>query len=628
MRNFDHSEKKPEKITLEDLSRIIKPGFRIFLGTGCSEPYIITKELTHDKYRWTDCEIVHLLTLTEQKFFSDSFPTRFRHNTLSLIGSAQTRHAVNTGKSDFTPIRTSEIPDLLERGVLKIDVAMVQLSPPDEYGYCSLGINVDINKKMVEYAKIIIAQINSQMPSTRGDSTVRIDQLDYIIEENTPLVEYKNEYSPSQSNIIDKICSYTARLIEDGATLNFGLGKIPLKIFSHLQNRKDLAIYTESLVMTDALFDLISKNVITCKLNHYPKVMCAFALGEKRHYQRVHNNPFIKFYPTEFINNVDNIIKNHKLISIYSAIAVDLSGQITNHLEDKFYSGIGGENDFIEGTSRTPGGKTIIVIPSTTSDGEKSRIVPIISRSTIPASDVHYIITEYGIARLTGKPIRQRAIQLIAIAHPKFRKSLLQQAKKMHFVYPDQLIPLTRDGNVVVYPEEYEWIYSTNSGNMVKFRAIKPTDEALLQRFFYQQDERSRILRYLTPKKTLTHEESQIEVNIDYDTNMVIVGLVGDEDAQEIIAAASYYLDPEDNTNIAEVAIMISKEWQNQGLGHHMFSKMCYIAHEKGLNALIGEFMKTNIGVDKMLKNLPFPVEMKDFDETFEFIIDLTREKP
>jgi len=627
MQNFGQAEEKPKKISLDDLNRIIKPGYRIFLGTGCSEPYIITKELTHDKYRWTDCEIIHFLTLTDQKFFSDSFPTRFRHNTLSLIGSPQTRQAVNSGKSDFTPIRTSEIPHLLEREVLKIDVAMVQLSPPDEYGYCSLGINVDINKKMIEYAKIVIAQINPQMPSTRGDTDVRVDQIDYIIEENTPLIELKIEYDQTRLEIINKICQYAARLIEDGATLNIGLGKIPHRIYSHLQQRKNLAVYTESLVLTDDFFDLISKKIITCKLNCYPHVMCAFALGEKRHYEKIHQNPFIKLYPTEFINNIDNITKNYQLISLYSAIAVDLSGQITNHLENQFYGGIGGENDFIEGTSRSHGGKTIILIPSTTSDGSKSRIVPIITRSNIPASDVHYVITEYGIARLTGKSIRQRAIQLIAIAHPKFRKYLLREAKKMHFIYPDQLIPLTRDGNVVVYPEEYEWIYTTKSGKIVKFRAIKPTDEALLQRFFYRQDERSRISRYLTPKKILPHEESQIEVNIDYDTTMVLVGLVGNEDAQEIIAAASYYLDPESDSKTAEFALMISKEWQHQGLGFHMFSKMCDIAREKGLDALMGEFLKTNIAIDKILQNLPFPVEIEDFEETFEFRINLTTTK-
>ena len=627
MQKFGDSEKKPKKITLGDLNQIIKPGYRIFLGTGCSEPYIITKELTHDKYRWTDCEIVHFLTLTDQKFFSDTFPTRYRHNTLSLIGSAQTRHAVNTGKSDFTPIRTSEIPHLLERDILKIDVAMVQLSPPDEYGYCSLGINVDINKKMVEHAKIVIAQINPQMPSTRGDSSVRLDQIDFIIEEDTPILEFKIEYNQKRLGIINKICQYTARLIDDGATLNIGLGKIPPKIYSHLQNRKDLAIYSESLVLTDKFFELISDNIVTCKLNHFPQVMCAFALGEKQHYEKIHQNPFIKFYPTEFINNVDNITKNHQMISLYSAIAVDLSGQITNHLENQFYSGVGGENDFIEGTSRSSGGKTIILIPSTTSDGSKSRIVPIISRSNIPASDVHYVITEYGIANLTGKSIRQRAIQLIAIAHPKFRKSLLEEAKKMHFVYPDQLIPLTRDGNVVVYPEEYEWTYCTKSGEKVNFRAIKPTDEALLQDFFYHQDEGSRISRYLTPKQTLTHEESQIEVNIDYDTIMVIVGLVGDEDAQEIIAAASYYLDPEGKDKIAEFALMISKEWQHQGLGFHIFSKMCDVACEKGLEALVGEFMKTNIGISKILQKLPFSVEIEDYDDTIEYILDLTKKK-
>jgi len=627
MQNFDHSKKKPKKIQLDDLTQIIKPGYRIFLGTGCSEPYIITKELTHDKYRWTDCEIVHFLTLSDQKFFSDNFPTRYRHNTLSLIGNAQTRHAVNTGKSDFTPIKTSEIPHLLEREILKIDVAMVQISPPDEYGYCSLGINVDINKKMVEYAKIIIAQINPQMPSTRGDSSVRMDQIDYLIEEDTPLLEYKIDYNEKRLEVIDKICRYAARLIEDGATLNIGLGKIPPKIYSHLQDRKDLAIYTESLVLTDDFFDLISKNIITCKLNHFPQVMCAFAMGEQRHYEKIHQNPFIKFYPTEFINNLDNITKNHHLISLYSAIAVDLSGQITNHLENQFYSGVGGENDFIEGTSRSSGGKTIILIPSTTSDGSKSRIAPIISRSNIPASDVHYVITEYGIANLTGKSIRQRAIQLIAIAHPKFRKSLLEEAKKMHFVYPDQLIPLTRDGNVVVYPEEYEWSFTSKTGKLVRFRAIKPTDEELLQQFFYHQDERSRILRYLTPKKILTHEESQIEVNIDYDTIMVVVGLIGDEDAQEIIAAASYYLNPESDSKIAEFALMISKEWQKQGIGVHLFSEMCEIARKKGVNTLVGEYLNTNTAITKILHKLPFPVEIQDNDDTIEYTLDLTRKK-
>lgn len=627
MQNFDHSKKKPKKIGLGDLTHIIKPGNRIFLGTACSEPYIITKELTRDKYRWTDCEIVHILTLTEQKFFSDTFPTRFRHNTLSLIGSPQIRHAVNTGKSDFTPIRTSEIPHLLEREILKIDVAVVQLSPPDEYGYCSLGINVDVTKKMVEYAKIVIAQINPQMPRTRGDSSVKMDQIDYYLEENTPLIEYKLDNDKKRMEVIDKICHYASRLIEDGTTLNFGLGKIPPRVFSHLRDRKDLAIYTESLVMTDDFFDLITENVITCKLNYYPQVMCAFMLGEKHHYEKIDKNPFIKVYPTEFINNVDNIIKNFRLVSLYSAIAVDLSGQITNHLEDKFYSGIGGENDFIEGTSRTPGGKTIILIPSTTRDGSKSRIIPIISRSTLPASDVHYVITEYGIAHLTGKSIRQRAIQLIAIAHPKFRKSLLEEAKKMHFVYPDQLIPLTKDGNVVVYPEEYEWTFHTKDDRSIKFRAIKPTDESLLQRFFYQQDERSRILRYLTPKKILTHEESQIEVNIDYDTIMVVVGLVGDEDAQEIIAAASYYLNPESELKIAEFALMISKEWQKKGIGIHLFSKMCDIARSKGVNVLVGEYLNTNVAITKILKKLPFIVEFKDNDDTIEYTLDISKKK-
>jgi len=319
------------------------------------------------------------------------------------------------------------------------------------------------------------------------------------------------------------------------------------------------------------------------------------------------------------MTNIENIAKNKKLCSIYGTLFVDLSGQITNHLPNKFYGGIGGEHDFVQGSSRSPGGKTIILIPSTTKDGLHSRIVPIVRKCSLPAYEVHYVVTEWGIAHLAGKNVRNRALQLIGISHPKFRKDLLDQAKKFHYLYEDQLLPLTKDGSVIVYPEQYEWDFETNSQGKVHFRPVKPTDERILQRFFYNMDEQSRIFRFLTPKIVFPHEDAQFEVNIDYNDTMVMIGLVGDEENEEIVASGSYYKDPSGSTNMAEIAVMISNEWNKEGLGYHIFSRICEIAQEKGISGTFGEVFAKNIGMLKILKNLPYKVILDDYGETFEF---------
>jgi len=623
MSDFDLSswrEKYKEKeIQPSDLAKIIRPGSRIFIGTACSEPLILTNELVHDKYRWTDCEIIHLLTLSDQKFFSDKFPTRFRHNTLSILGTDSIRDAVEKGQSDFIQIKTSEIVKLLKSRSLIIDVCLLQVSLPDEYGYCSLGINVDINRLVSRVSKKVIVQINPQMPFTYGYTTINLEEIDFFVFKDSPLIEFKYDLNTHDREIIEKIGKYLSRLIENESTLNIGLGKFPNSIWPFLKDKKDLAIFSEILVLNPDLISLIKNKTISCKKNLHQQIRTSFILGTNELYPFVNRNPFIKCYHSEFITNFENIAKNKKLCSIYGTLFVDLSGQITNHLPNKFYGGIGGEHDFVQGSSLSPGGKTIILIPSTTKDGLHSRIVPIVRKCSLPAYEVDYVVTEWGIAHLKGKNVRNRALQLIGIAHPKFRKDLLEQAKKFHYLYEDQLLPLTKDGSVIVYPEQYEWDFDTITKGIVHFRPVKPTDERILQRFFYDMDEKSRTFRFLTPKIVFPHEDAQFEVNIDYNDTMVIIGLVGDEENKKIVASGSFYKDPSGSTNMAEIAVMVSNEWHKEGLGYHVFSKLCEIAQEKGISGTFGEVFTKNVGMLKILKNLPYEVTLDDYGETFEF---------
>ncbi|MHA2020039.1 MAG: GNAT family N-acetyltransferase [Promethearchaeota archaeon] len=610
---------KEKEIEPKDLINIISPGSRIFIGTGCSEPISLTNELVHDKYRWTDCEIIHFLTLSDQKFFSDKYPTRFRHNTLSILGTDNVRSAVEKGKSDFIPIKTSEIVKLLKSRSLIIDICLLQVSPPDKYGFCSLGINVDINRIVSQIAKKVIVQINPQMPYTEGDTTINFDEIDYFVFKNAPLLEFEYKLDDKDREINQKIGNYLSRLIENESTLNIGLGKLSNSIWPFLKNKSDLAIFSEMLVFNKDLISLIKNKTITCKKNIHQHVMTSFILGTKESYDFVNRNPFIKFYSSEFMTDIENIAKNKKLCSIYGTLFVDLSGQITNHLPKKFYGGIGGEHDFVQGSSLSHGGKTIILLPSTNKEGTQSRIVPIVQRGSLSAYDVHYVVTEWGIAYLAGKNVRNRALQLIGISHPKFRKELLNEAKKLHYLYEDQILPMTKDGSVIVFPEEYEWDYVSKNNRKIHFRPVKPTDEEILQRFFYTMDEKSRIFRFLTPKPAFPHEDAQFEVNIDYNNTMVIIGLVGDEDNKKIVASGSYYKDPSGSTNKAEIAVWISNKWQKEGIGFHLFSKLCEIGQEKRISGFFGEVLAENIGILKILKNLPYKVIFDDYGETFEF---------
>ncbi|MCP4763421.1 MAG: GNAT family N-acetyltransferase [archaeon] len=601
VKNWKNNYKK-KQLKLDDLAEIIKPGSRIFIGTACSEPEILTKQLVQKNVSLFDCQLVHYFSFSKNQFFDEFKVSKYRHNTLSMIASPQMREAVNSGKSDYTPIRSAEIPELLARRQYRIDVALIQVGPPDINGFCSLGINVDINLAIVKAAKIVIAQINPQMPRTMGNSFVKFSDIDYFIFEDAPLMEYKQ---PKPDENTEKIAEYISRLIEDGSTLNLGIGKIPYLLPKYLKEKKKLAIYSEFIL--ESIWDLIEEEVISCQKNVYPHCMVSFALGTNKFYKNLSDNPFIEFYPTDFITNINNIMNNHKMCSIYSALTVDLIGQVTNDLKSGLYSGIGGEADFMRGTALSKNGKCIIALPSTTDDG-RSRILPILSTQPIavPSFDVHYVVTEWGIANLHGKSIRERIMQMIGVAHPMRRKWLLEAAKKYHFAYQDQRLPLTQDGVVVVYPD-LEWNYQSKSKGTIKFRPVKPTDERIFQDLFYSLSEHDRMMRFFQPKKVFSHKETQRRILCDYHSSFVFVGLVGEEEVdQQIVAVGAYYLDRK--TNLVEISMTVHKDYRRQGLARYIIQKIINLAQEKSFAGISGDVLMSNDGMIHILQTLPYNV--------------------
>ncbi len=612
--NLHYQQYRDREITLNELPRIIKPGSRIFIGSGCSEPQIFTTEIVKKKWRYPDCEFIHFLTLSDNKFFDDRDPTLFRHHAL-FIGSSL-RDAVNEGKADYIPISLSDIPRLFKLGRIHIDVALISVSPPDNFGFCSLGINVDINRTIVEESKIVIAQINPQMPRTMGDSFVHIKHLDYFMYHDSPLIEFK--YPPMDERS-DRIGKHIAHIIENGCTIQFGIGSIPNAALRHLYGKTDLAIYSE--VLSDSAMDLIKSDVVNCSKNQFPHVMTSFVMGSRELYDFVDHNPFIEFRSTEFINNIFNIAGNTKQVSINAALTVSLTGQVnSDSIGTKFYSGIGGQADFTRGAAISKGGKPIICLPSTSRDGTKSRIVPTLDPGAgvvIPRGDVHYVVTEFGVAYLHGKSIRDRVLQMIGIAHPNFRKELLQKAKEMNYVYEDQMLPETKDGVVIIYPEKYESTFDTKSKGKIYYRPVKYTDERLLQDLYYTLSDDDRVMRFFAPRTAFPHKETQPKVVVDYKNTFVLVGLTGDEEHKRIIAAGSYYLDL--STNLAEIAFTVRKEYRNQGLTKYMLHRLTEIAQEIGIAGFIGEVLGDNRAMLHVIKGVPYKVEFHSYGDSLEF---------
>lgn len=610
MHSTPWQERYADKVmTAGNALRVIKRGQTVFVGSGASGPQVLVEEMARWADDLADLRIVHLLTLIPAPYAEPKFKNQFRHNAF-FVGD-NVREAVAEGRADYTPIYLSEIPDLFKSGRFHLDVALIQVTPPDAHGFCSLGVSVDIVKAAAESADTVIAGVNPQMPWTWGDSFIHMDQIDALVENDAPLPEFR--YLEADE-VTSKIGENVASLIENGSTLQLGIGAVPASILPCLKDKKDLGIHTEML--TDAILDLIEAGVVTNarKTLHRGKAVISFCVGTKRLYDFVDRNPCFEFHPSDYVNDPFVISQNDKMVAIDAALEVDLTGQVcSDSLGYLFYSGIGGQVDFIRGAARSKGGKPIIALPSTAQDGTVSRIVSHLSEGAgvvVTRGDVHYVVTEYGIADLHGKNIRERALALIHIAHPQFREELLEQAKLRHYVFIDQLPPLG------VYPAELETYVTLRPGMKILFRPIKPTDEAMMQELFYSLSEDSIYYRFFSHTPFMPHKKVQRFTTVDYQKDMAIVGLVEEYGREKIIAVGRYALEPE--SNMAEVALLVQDDWQGKGIGTRLLKYLIQIAKSRKIAGFKAQVLADNRAPLHLVHKTGYTVETTLEDGIFQ----------
>jgi len=419
--------------------KIIKSGDKIIVQPGCAAPFVLINAMVDRKEELFDVELYHILIVGELPYTKPGMEKHFKHKAF-FIG-ANARDAVNEGRAEFLPIFLSEVTMLFKRGVIQADIALIHVSPPDEHGFCSYGIDVGNIKTPAEKAKCVIAQVNRQMPRGLGNSFIHVNKIDFIVEVDEPLKELPQidpDATAEEMEIFDRIGKNVASLIEDGCTLQMGIGAIPDAVLRYMHDKNDLGVHTE--MFSDGLISLIEEGIVNGekKTIHTGKIIAGFVLGTKRSYDFIDNNPIFEFHPQEYVNDPFLISKNNKMIAINSAIEVDLTGQVcADSIGIKFFSGIGGQVDFVRGAAHSEGGKPIIALPAATNGLKFSKIVSTLKPGAgvvTSRGDVHYVVTEYGVAYLFGKSIQERARALIEIAHPAFRDELTEFAKKNYYI--------------------------------------------------------------------------------------------------------------------------------------------------------------------------------------------------
>lgn len=612
----------PDKFVSEErIFANIRPGDRIFVGTACAEPQHLMASLTEyvrqNPKAIFDTEILQVWTLGVAPYNDDRLRPHMRYNSF-FIGN-NTRALVNQGLADYTPIFLSQVPALLRRRLVPIDVALVQVSLPDEHGYFSLGLSVDIVKAAVESAVMVVAQVNPRMPRVYGEGFLHLDKIDFAVVHEEPLLEFETNVP---DDIARRIGSYVARIVEDGDTIQAGYGSIPNAVLSALSRKKHLGVHTE--LFSDGIADLMRRGVVdnSAKTVNRGKTVTSFCMGHQSTYDFIDDNPAIEFRGIDYTNDPLVIAAHDKMVAINSAMEIDLTGQSTaESIGTTFYSGIGGQADFMRGAVLSKGGTSILALQSTAEQGEVSRIVPFVKQGagvTLNRGDIHYVVTEFGIAHLHGKNIRERAMALISIAHPRYRPWLVWQAKELNLIYKDQaFIP----GKAGEYPEHLESRKTTRTGLITTLRPVKITDEPALKEFFYSLSDRSMYTRFMTVRKEMSHEALQEYTVIDYTKEMVILATVEKEGQEFVVGLAEYYLD--DESLGANVAFTIRDEYQNKGVGTELLQYLVYLAKREGLHTLTAEVLAENKPMMRVFQKLKLPMEVTTSGEVHELVIRL-----
>ena len=580
---------------------LIRSGQRVFIGSSCGEPQYLVRELAEAADTFTDIEIVRLLSLesTPLTLIADESRDQSFNIRSFYLGSAKTKSLAKNMRF-VTPMNLSAVPRLFETRRLPIHVALIQVSPPDDFGWMSLGISVDITLAAAISADLVIAQVNSRMPRVLGRSFIHVNDVDAIVECEEALLTVGELPELDAANLIGRLVE---RLVDDGSTIQFSPGTTPQATLLALSDKNDIGVHTQ-YVTTD-IMRLVSMGVITNRkkgLND-GKLVASSAIGTRNLYEFLDDNPAIEFHPSDYVNDPGVISRHNKMVSMNVPMAMDLTGQVAaDALSYNHFSGVTGMLDFIRGASRSEGGKSILMLTSTSADGKKSRIVSMLKDTAIvvPRGDVQYVVTEYGAVNLFGKSLQERAMAMISIAHPDFREELFFEARKMGLLGAERSLSESLHG---IYPIKLEETREI-AGESIIIRPAKPVDERRIQEHFYNLDKDDIYSRFFQARSRFVRDDLESMFHIDYIKNLTLLAVVGEFGFGKVVAVGEYLLDPP--RNMAEIAFSVSKEWQGKGLGKIILRKLSEAARENGISGLVAYTLPRNQGMLKLFKGLPY----------------------
>ena len=598
-----------KRMTAKQAMTHIKSGQRIFIGSSCGEPQHLVKALVDHADYFTDLEIVRLMSLQNSPITMLADEKRIEQFSIRNIyqGSAGAKHLASN-KPFITPMNMSAVPDMFAKRYLPLNAALIQASPPDDFGWMSMGISVDVGMAAAQTADMVIVQVNKNMPRVLGHSFIHVNDVDVIIEHDEPLltIEQLPEFDSAH-----KIARQVATLIEDGATFQLGLGATPKAILLALADKNDLGVHTQYVI--DGIMDLVAIGNIT---NRYKglnngKTVATNAVGSAHLYEFVHDNPSIEFYPSDYVNDPGIIAQNNKMVAINMVMEMDITGQAAvDALPHNYFAGVSSMVDFMRGAFISPGGKSILLIPSTSIDGKDSRIVPeITSGVVVPRNDVSYVISEYGAVNLFGKNLQERATAMISLAHPDFREELFEKAKEKGLMTPGRRLGASIRS---VYPaglEENRRIANAT----ITFRPAKPVDIRRIQEHFYKLDKQDIIARFFYEKTQFLHDDVESIVETDYVRNLTLLAITGEFGFGSVIGIGAYML--EKSHNIAEVAFSVSRQWQGNGVATILLNKLAEAARNNGIDGLVAYTDPSNQGMIRLFHRLPYKIHKKREDD-------------
>ncbi len=582
---------------------MIRRGKRVFIGSSCGEPQALVRELAARSSGFSDLEIVRVLSLetVPLTMMADETACQTLNPRTFYLGSAKPG-ALSRHKRFLTPINLSAVPRLFKTRQLPVHVALIQVSEPDDFGWMSLGVSVDVTLAAAQSADLVIAQVNPRMPRVMGRSFIHVRDVDAIVEYEEDLLTVGR---PPEVPSASLIALHATKLIEDGATLQISLGATPQALLAGLADKNDLGVHTQFL--SDGVMGLVSQGVITNRRKGFNegKLVASGAIGSSDLYEFLHDNPGIEFHPSDVVNDPAVIARHNRMTAINMAMAMDLTGQVSaDALLYNHFSGVNGIMDFVRGASQSPGGKNILMLFSTTMDGKSSRIVPSLDDIpvVVPRGDVQFVVTEYGVVNLFGKSLQERAIAMISVAHPDFRDELFHEAKKRGLLGPERTLA---ESIRSVYPLKVE--ESREIGGLrVLFRPARPTDERSIQEHFYNLDRRDVVRRFMHEKTAFVREDLAGVFQVDYIHDMTLVAVIGEPGFERVIAVGGYFLDPA--TNMAEVAYSVDRTWQGRGISTIIQDKLAETAREQGIQGFLAYTDPANRPMIHLFKKLAFEV--------------------